>query len=132
MKCRAWKNWRGYWKKFRFDGEGVDSEKTDGSENVAVSGCCFGMHDHLSSSVLLLKPASEGEKLAVAQTVSPSDTNAKIRNRKMVGLPAKAAGHSDVFCPVLFLPSSTRTPQNSRYSEINTAVNQLLSAKPYI
>ena len=109
----------------------VQKRKSDGSENDAVSGCCFGMHDHLSSSGLLLKPVSEGEKLAVAQTVSPSDTNAKIRNRKMVGISAKAAGHSGVFCPVLFLPSRTRIPQNSRYSEINTAVNQLLSAEPY-
>ena len=33
-------------------------------ENAAVSGCCFGMQDHLYGSGLLLKPASEGEKLA--------------------------------------------------------------------
>ena len=33
-------------------------------ENAAVSGCCFGMQDHLYGSGLLLKPASEEEKLA--------------------------------------------------------------------
>ena len=60
------------------------------------------MQDHLYDFELLLKPASKGEKLAVAQTVSPFDTNAKAQNRKMVSIPAKASGYSGVFWPAFF------------------------------
>ena len=60
------------------------------------------MQDHLYDFELLLKPASKVEKLAVAQTVSPFDTNAKAQNRKMVSIPTKASGYSGVFWPAFF------------------------------
>ena len=97
--------------KFRFDGKGAKL-KTERTENTAVSDCCFGMQDHLYGFELLLKPASEGENSLSAQTVSPSDTNAKAQSRKMVSIPSKAAGHSGCFLSC-FLSLCTRTPQSS-------------------
>ena len=49
-----------------------------------------------------------------AQTVSPSGANAKIRSRKMVSIPPKAAGDSGIFYPVFFLPSAPE-PRKTTY-----------------
>ena len=87
---------------------------TERPEDGAAGGCCFRIQDHLSVSGLLLKAASEGEKLATAQTVSPSGANAKIRSRKMVSIPPKAAGDSGIFYPVFFLPSAPE-PRKTTY-----------------
>ena len=117
--------------KFRFDGKGARL-KTERTENTAVSDCCFGMQDHLYDFELLLKPVSEEEKLAVAQTVSPSDTNAKAQSRKMVSIPSKAAGHSGVFCPAFFLsaPEPRKAPCQLSAKSCNIPVDLYEFNKP--
>ena len=53
-------------------------------------------------------------KTRFAQTVSPSDTNAKARSRKMVSIPAQRQPDTEPFLyPVPFLPNRARTPQSS-------------------
>ena len=62
-----------------------------------------------------------------AQTVSPSSANAKIRSRKMVSIPAKAAGDSGIFYPVFF-PFSAPEPHKITY--MVKSIRQLISFYP--
>ncbi len=81
-------------------------------ENAAVSGCCFGMQDHLNRFRTFAKTGIGRGETRFAQTVSPSDANAKIRSRKIVSIPAKAARIQRRFFPVFFLPFRTPHPNS--------------------
>ena len=100
-------------------------------ENAAVSGCCFGMQDHLYGSGLLLKPASEGEKLAsLRQSPLPVPTQKSEAARWLASRQRQpdTAVFSILFS---FFPLHPTPAKLQVYCEINMAVNQLLSAEPY-
>ena len=69
MKCRAWKNWRGYWKKFRFDGlTGKAGKPYDKAQDVFPAAVSDGRIVRAFRNGV--KTGRGRLKLAVAQTVS--------------------------------------------------------------
>ena len=100
--------------RFRFGGEGA---KLSEIERIEEWRCILLLFRDARPSKRFRTFAKTGigrGKTRFAQTVSPSDTNAKARSRKMVSIPAQRQPDTAPFLyPVPLLPNRTRPPQSS-------------------